>query len=212
MRYLESALGGMLLLGISIILMQYCSLSTSAQFQKTSTKIIPLTFTKSFVGNKKWINPIHIIDGDEESYSYPVVADYYDEDSVYYNIILERPLDRSGKLIDDFDYGTILKVQVKLVFGLQRNFALTRYSYVDVEGYVRRLENVEIAGPGLGEKLVEIVDVTSAKKKWEFTSPLQWDEIVIRFSSEEDYLEDGIFRLYEVQLLVTYVPKRNIGG
>ncbi len=194
---------------LNIVFISGFSISVLAQTQRTETKALALVLEEEYDANKKWKDPLNMVDGDETTYSTPLMADYYDSEGVYYNLRLKRPVNSRGLPIEDLGQISILKVQVRLVYGLQKIAYLERYSYLDFEGYVQRLENVEILGPGFDNKLIEIFDVTRTNKAWDINSALQWDEIVIRFSAEQDDLESKSFRLYEVQLLVTYVPKRN---
>jgi len=186
--------------------------SLYAQERNIVTKSFPLEFDESFSGNSKWQDPLKIIDDNLETYSSPRGEFAYDEQGFYYILHLRRPYKPGGELLDQTDYGEILKVQIKLVYGLMHGVKLNRFSFLEVEGYIRRLENVGVRGAGLDQKIVEIIDVTKAQSEWSFTDPYQWDEIILRFSSSSGGLNDLTFNLYEVQLLVTYLQKRSNGG
>lgn len=148
-----------------------------------------------------------MIDGDLNTYSFPVDNSKVDDDGFYYYLHLQRPMDANGGLIDGTDYGTIIKVQLKVVYGLFEGFPLTRFSYIEAEGFNRRFENAGVPGTGAENKITEISNITDALKEWSFSNPTQWDEILLRISSKYDIADNQLFRLYEIQLLVTYIKK-----
>lgn len=191
---------------VALILYPFAA-GMNAKTEEIITKNLPLEFESTFPGNHKWFKPVNILDGDDSTWSMPSEPDYSDSDCSYYNLYLKRPVTNSGSLVDPTDYGRILKVQIKLTYSLKEGYKLSRYSYLEFEGLTKRLENTEIKGAGLNEQIVEFIDVTQAVKNWTFNDPKLWDEIVLRFGSEDDSLSERALRLYGLTLIVTYVAR-----
>lgn len=178
-----------------------------SQQEKTITKVFPLTFNEDNASNKLWVNPLNILDGDTTTFSYPKTCFKLDDDGYYYVLMLQRPFDANGRLLDKNDYGTIIRVQVQLVYGLFEGIGLTRFSSIEFEGYNRRLDNIEIPGINVEEKVTEIADITDAVSDWNFSNEQQWDELLLRFSTKYDISDEQLFHLYDIQLLITYIKK-----
>ena len=183
------------------------SLALLSQPNQIVTKTFPITFNQSFQPNKLWSDPLNIIDGDPNTSSSPVNVASIDDDGYYYNLYFQRLYNSNGELLDKNDYGTIIKVQLKIVYGLFEGLSLTRFSYVEAEGLSYKLSIADIPGAGVEEKVVETIDVTSALKEWSFSNPSHWDEILLNFSTRYVNLDWEMFRIYDVHLLVTFIQK-----
>jgi len=183
------------------------SLALPSQPNQIVTKSFPITFNESYQSNKLWSDPLNIIDGDPNTYSSPVNFASIDDDGYYYNLFFQRLYNANGDLLDKNDYGTIVKVQLKIVYGLFEGLSLTRFTNVEVEGFTYRLSIADVPGAGVEEKVVETIDVTSALKEWSFSNPSHWDEILLNLSTRRVNLDQETYRIYEVQLLVTFIQK-----
>jgi hypothetical protein len=171
------------------------------------TKAFPITFNQSFQPNKLWSDPLNIIDGDPITSSSPISVSSIDDDGYYYNLFFQRLYNSNGDLLDKNDYGTIVKVQMKIIYSLFEGIALSRFSNFEAEGLSFRLNNVDIPGTGIEEKITETIDITSALKEWSFSNPSNWDELLLNLSTRRVNLDWETFRIYEIQLLVTYIQK-----
>jgi hypothetical protein len=197
-------------LSFAILIGIFCicfSLVLQSQPNQIATKSFPITLNPSFQPNKLWSDPLNMIDGDPNTSSSPVVASSIDDDGFYYNLFFQRLYNANGDLLDKNDYGTIIKVQLKITYGLFEGVALSRFSNVEAEGLNFRLNNVDIPGTGIEEKITETIDVTSALKEWSFLNPSHWDEFLLHLSTRRANLDRETFRLYDVQLLVTFIKK-----
>lgn len=178
-----------------------------SQQEQIITKSFPLTFDNNSASNKLWMDPLNILDGDVSTFSYPSTYTKFDDDGFYYVLFFQRPLNSNGDLLDNTDYGTIVKVQIKIVYGLFEGINLSRFSSIEFEGYNRRLDNIDIPGIGVDEKITEIADLTDALAEWNFNDPQQWDELLLRFSTKYDIADSQLFHVYDIQLLITYIKK-----
>lgn len=185
----------------------FLSIVILCQPNQIVTKPFPITFNQSFQSNKLWSYPLNMIDGDLNTYSSPLDFDSMDDDGYYYNLYFHRLYDSHGELLDKNEYGTIVKVQIKIVYGLFEGLSLSRFSNLEVEGLTFRLGVSDVSGTGVENKVTEIVDVTSALKDWSFSAPSQWDELLLHFSDKNGSLNWEMFRIYDVQLLVTFIQK-----
>jgi hypothetical protein len=192
---------------LSVIFSICFSLELLSQPSQIVTKSFPITFNQSFPPNKLWSDPLNIIDGDTNTSSSPVGVSSVDDDGYYYNLFFQRLYNSNGDLLDKNDYGTIIKVQLKIIYGLFEGIALSRFSYFEAEGLNFRLSNVDIPGTGIEEKVTETIDITSALKEWSFSNPSHWDELLLHLSTRRVSLGQETCRIYEVQLLVTFIQK-----
>ena len=183
------------------------SLALLSQPNQIVTKSFPITFNESYQPNKLWSDPLNLVDGNSNTYSSPVNFASIDDDGYYYNLYFQRLYNSNGELLDKNDYGTIIKVQLKIVYGLFEGLSLTRFTNVEVEGFTYRLSIADVPGAGVEEKVVETIDITSALKEWSFSNPSHWDEILLNFSTRHVSLNWEMFRIYDVQLLVTFIQK-----
>jgi hypothetical protein len=183
------------------------SLALPSQPNQIVTKSFPITFNQSFQPNKLWSDPLNIIDGDPNTSSSPADVSSIDDDGYYYHLFFQRLYNANGDLLDKNDYGTIVKVQLKIIYSLFEGIALSRFSNFEAEGLNYRLNNADIPGTGIEEKITETIDITSALKEWSFSNPSHWDELLLNLSTRRVNLDWEVFRIYEVQLLVTFIQK-----